>query len=713
MIGIAGVFLMVWAKRKSGGQRGFLGLFLLLSSIGYIPYSLAADSNSRAAPLLFSTATTPFELSSASAVKDRQVMRSRPVFIDIKLLTPVPATVARAAASEQRLSLNLFDDLVMTAEADQVTSTPRGVSWVGRLLGIEQGQAVIVVSDGVVSGNISTPAARYHIRFVENGIYEVQEIDTSLFPGDHPPAGPLRVTPGAASNTLPARARLQADDGLVIDVMVAYSATARAAAGGIAAMQSLIDLAVAETNLSYQNSGVIPRIRLVHSAEVTYDETGHVDLLNDALNCLQSTTDGCLDNIHALRDTYGADLVSLWLEDGGGYCGLGYLNSTASTGFSAVARSCATGYYSFGHELGHNMGARHDVYIDSASTPYAYAHGYTNAAALHPWRTIMAYNDACAAVGKNCARIQYWSNPGISYSGATTGDASSADNHRALNETAYSVANFRSASGSCTYSLSPASLTAGASSLVGNIAVTTSGACAWTALSNSPSWISVTSGASGSGSASVGYAVAANSASSARVGSITLAGQIFTINQAGRGSTTSTNLLQNPGFESGATSWTQSSLAGWDLISTGGIAHSGITMAWLGGYDAANDSIEQRVSIPANISSANIEFWYAISTTEPITSGALDVLTLELYSVSGTRMATLATLSNLDSTAGGWVKSPSFNLSTFKGQTVNLRFTATTDTTDSTDFFVDDVSLTASSRSTAKNITPILMLLLN
>jgi len=116
--------------------------------------------------------------------------------------------------------------------------------------------------------------------------------------------------------------------------------------------------------------------------------------------------------------------------------------SFAPNGFSVVARSCATGYYSFGHEMGHNMGARHDTYVDSGTTPYTYAHGYTRPAAMSPWRTVMAYNNACTAASTSCTRIQYWSNPAVSYGGTPMGDASS-DNHQTLNNTAYTVANFR------------------------------------------------------------------------------------------------------------------------------------------------------------------------------------------------------------------------------------------------------------------------------
>ena len=149
-----------------------------------------------------------------------------------------------------------------------------------------------------------------------------------------------------------------------------------------------------------------------------------------------------MDEAHAWRDTYGADLVSLFIENGA-YCGLGWLVSSATSAFTAVNRGCAGPNLSFAHELGHNIGARHDPYVDSSNSPYAYGHGYVYAAGL--WRTVMAYNNACAAAGVSCTRIPYFSNPDVSYgSPATaTGTVATHDNARVHDERANTVANFR------------------------------------------------------------------------------------------------------------------------------------------------------------------------------------------------------------------------------------------------------------------------------
>lgn len=89
-----------------------------------------------------------------------------------------------------------------------------------------------------------------------------------------------------------------------------------------------------------------------------------------------------------------------------------------------------------------------------------------------------------------------------------------------------------SSGGGCSYSINPSSASYSSAGGSGSVAVTTQAGCGWTAVSNDP-WISVTSGASGSGGGSVGYSVAANASTSARAGSITIAGQTFTVNQSG------------------------------------------------------------------------------------------------------------------------------------------------------------------------------------
>jgi formylglycine-generating enzyme required for sulfatase activity len=86
---------------------------------------------------------------------------------------------------------------------------------------------------------------------------------------------------------------------------------------------------------------------------------------------------------------------------------------------------------------------------------------------------------------------------------------------------------------SCAHAISPESRSLGVSGGTGNISVTAPAGCAWTAASNA-GWISVTSGASSSGNGTVSYSVAANTGTSSRTGTLTVAGRIFTVEQAGQ-----------------------------------------------------------------------------------------------------------------------------------------------------------------------------------
>jgi C1A family cysteine protease len=85
----------------------------------------------------------------------------------------------------------------------------------------------------------------------------------------------------------------------------------------------------------------------------------------------------------------------------------------------------------------------------------------------------------------------------------------------------------------CLYSLSQTSQTTSAAAYTGSVDVTVSAGatCAWTAVSNA-SWITVTSGNSGSANGKVSYSVTANSGAAARTGTITIGDQTFTVTQA-------------------------------------------------------------------------------------------------------------------------------------------------------------------------------------
>jgi hypothetical protein len=81
----------------------------------------------------------------------------------------------------------------------------------------------------------------------------------------------------------------------------------------------------------------------------------------------------------------------------------------------------------------------------------------------------------------------------------------------------------------CTYTISPTSASYIASGGTNSVSVTTNkSSCTWTAVSNTPSWITVTSGSSGTGNGTVSYSVAANTGG-AKSGTMTIASKTFSI----------------------------------------------------------------------------------------------------------------------------------------------------------------------------------------
>jgi Zn-dependent metalloprotease len=240
--------------------------------------------------------------------------------------------------------------------------------------------------------------------------------------------------------------------------------------------------------------------------------------------------------------------------------------------------------------------------------------------------------------------------------------------------------------GTCTFSISPTSASQPAGGGTGSVTVTAGAGCTWSAVSNA-TFITVTAGSSGSGNGTVSYSVAANTATTSRTGTITIAGQTFTVSQAGTGG--GTELIVNPGFESGTTPWV---VSGQVTRSTGSFPHSGVAYMILGGVDSTTGTLFQAVTIPA--AGANLNFWLNITTGEAAGAAVFDRCFIEVRNTSGTLLATLATFSNQNSgTAGVYVLRGPFNLNAFANQTVRIQFRATEDVSLPTSFRVDDVSV--------------------
>jgi hypothetical protein len=290
----------------------------------------------------------------------------------------------------------------------------------------------------IVHGSIRFLDAAYAIEPVgDSGLAVLRQIDVSSYGAEiEPLLAPALFEP--ATDPAP-----PTDDGSTFDVLVVYTPAAKTRAGGTdAAVQARIALGVSETNTAYQNSGMVPRLRLVGAEAIAYTEDP-ADMSTD-LQRLTSTSDGFMDQVHLRRNTLGADLVQLVVgAAAGGACGIAWLMEPPNSGafapyaFSVTAYDCISPNYTFAHELGHNMGSNHAPDDPVTPTPlYPYSFGYKHPSNL--FRTVMAY--ACTG---GCPRILHFSNPAVGYNGAPTGTAAQHNNALSINNARVIVANWR------------------------------------------------------------------------------------------------------------------------------------------------------------------------------------------------------------------------------------------------------------------------------
>ena len=347
--------------------------------------------------------------------------------------------------------------------------------WVGSADGRDDSEVLLTVKNGYMAGTIRYGSEVYEVRPAADG-HVLELLDFNSFPacaGAERAEGlendPLAVAPEileraaaragrpvALAGAQDAAVAFATGDSVFIDLLSAYTPQARAAAGGTAQIGAVIQAAVDASNQAFVNSNIGIRYRLVRAVEVAYNDSGNIKT--------DMTWVSTSAEVAAQRDLYGADLVSLVVNNGGGYCGVGYVMrsvspSFASAAFQVTVRSCAVGNLTFAHEHGHNLGMEHDpanaVASNDASFPWSYGH-FVDAS----FRTVRSYANVCPS---GCRRVPYYSNPEVSYLGYPTGVANSKDNARTATLVADLVAGFRTAPSASTPAV-PTGLIASAAS---------------------------------------------------------------------------------------------------------------------------------------------------------------------------------------------------------------------------------------------------------
>ncbi|MDR3118669.1 MAG: M12 family metallo-peptidase [Mediterranea sp.] len=243
------------------------------------------------------------------------------------------------------------------------------------------------------------------------------------------------------------------DSEAVIDLLIVYTPAAANSSytlqhGGI---NNVIAAMITLGNICLSNSKTGITLRLAHSAAVSYTETGDMAI---SINQLQDPSDGYMDNVHALRKQYNADLVQLLTTDSNSG-GLGYVvtftDGRYEYGFSVCwITQVADNYPCSIHEIGHNMGLGHGAQqtlvksegIFSFSMGWRWTGNQINQHGNYKYVSVMSYSGDYYGDGVTPAYTSYFSNPDIFYLGGATGDATKADAARSLRMMKHVVAHY-------------------------------------------------------------------------------------------------------------------------------------------------------------------------------------------------------------------------------------------------------------------------------
>lgn len=411
-------------------RRGIRGLGAVVVGALTLGGGLAGGQKPVEKGLLIDVATGQNTLDGLNAGQ----VRSRTARIDL-------AQVAAAEPGRVPMSIhfNLFVDVSLWAtRVDLEWRGPFRYTWVGKVEDDPQGQVVLVANNGRVNASIFFRGAWYGLRSMDGTLHEISvlnvtDIQEPVFEG--PKLGASCENPDSCVD-VPA-----GDDGSQIDVLFLYTPAADEATGDV---EGEIRMAAAMANRAFGNSNVQTRVRAVGILPIQYEESH--DIETDLLRL--RTSSGGLERVATLRNVFMADVVSLWIEDGGTNpdrgrpnCGLAEsLKKPAHPrdGFHVVRRDCAGGNV-FAHELGHNLGASHDQeQLEAEGRDAHFCAGRGWVAPDDSFRTIMSYRESC----DGCLRIPFFSSPNVTWNGEPIG-SETADNVRLFSETACRVGQYR------------------------------------------------------------------------------------------------------------------------------------------------------------------------------------------------------------------------------------------------------------------------------
>ncbi len=370
-----------------------------------------------------------------------------------------------AVAVGDELALNLFADASYTATVDRVSIDTQGtVSVRGRVQACPASYILISTYGGRTLASVKIPgeSRQYLILYEPETLsHYLAELDPAKV--DEVQASPVIVPPPPGPEDEAEIAELQdriavgqdPSDPATIDVMVVYTPLAREWAddfgGGI---HNVIAQAMEKAELVLDNSQVGASMRLVHSAQVDYDETQDDSVTH--LVRLTEPEDGYMDEVHDWRDQYGADLVAIFarVSDTGGLAWLlTYQAGRPGYAFSLTRVQQAALAYTHIHEMGHNMGCHHHkdqsfqpgptIWNDWPANTWSAGWRWTGDDEGH-YCSVMTYTSGTYFPdGVDHVSVPYFSNPGVDYQGVPTGHAADGDNARTVREIKHVIAAYR------------------------------------------------------------------------------------------------------------------------------------------------------------------------------------------------------------------------------------------------------------------------------
>ncbi len=356
-----------------------------------------------------------------------------------------------SALEDNSIRLNLFPEFdIVVPRVDIGYTGVEAKTWIGTFPSRLGTATFVWFEEDRVQGHISSLDGNFELFGLGGGVYLIAEHDNSKFGGcgsdGHQAQDPNRdpapeviqysndmgeVAPPSA----PGMQRSVVNDECFIRMIIGYTPQAKTNTQSTygRTMNVHVALAVVDANVSYFNSNVEQRVEMAHLYAATQNQTS--SSVND-VNNLRNTADGLWDEIHAKRDFYDGDMCAMITA--GSYSGLcgrayGFDYTDATNMFNVSEYDCIVGNYTMDHEFGHNRGCRHDN--DGTTTPFSYGHGYSFGGSPS-FRTIMA-------VSSSITRVNYWSNPSITFGGNPMGTSGFANNRLALNVGDFTVARHR------------------------------------------------------------------------------------------------------------------------------------------------------------------------------------------------------------------------------------------------------------------------------